>query len=188
MEDPNVTLVTALLSAAFGGFIALVSVFITNQGNIVRMNMQFQNDERKRKEDLLRARGEELYELIDKWSLALFMHYLIKEGLLEGKYSYSAAIGFLAKRGERESGVNPARTKMLIDVYYPEIKSAYDNVIAVRNLANELLEAHEEAYKRGVINGTEFLEPFKRMREEVHITCEILKSDVLKQVRIIGEP
>src|SRR5947199_72180 len=76
MADQYITTLTALASAVVGGAVALLAVFLTNRSNTARLVLQLDHESRQRKADLLRDRGEELYELTDKWLRKFAGYYL----------------------------------------------------------------------------------------------------------------
>ncbi len=76
MGDHYLTMVTALASAGVGAAVALLGVFLTNRSNTARLKIQLEHESRQRNTQLLRSRGEELYELSDKWLNKLAGYYL----------------------------------------------------------------------------------------------------------------
>jgi len=183
--DQYITLITALLSAALGGFVALVSVFFTNRGNTARLKIQLDSEERKRKQDLLRGRGEELYELIDKWSTALFSYYMALPLVLQGTLSYNELLDFQIKQSEKGVDGNFARIEMLIDVYFPEVRSAYDDLIKGRDKINAIVLEHKRASQAGMVDSTVLAEQFNQRQSEVLQAAKKLKAQVLERIRAI---
>jgi hypothetical protein len=184
MADPYMTLITALLSGLLGGIIALISVFLTNRGHTTRLAMQFENDAGKRKEDLLRARGEELYELTDTWLNALFSYHTSTSFVIDERITYNEALDLQVKQGEKQAG-NFARIEMLIDVYFPEARKTYDDLIVGRDKVNAIMIEHKRAYQDGILDKKRFLPPFKERQLEVLQAGKKLKTEILVCIRSI---
>lgn len=182
--DPYVTLITTLASAALGGAVALVGVFLTNRGNTNRLLAQLDHDNRKKKEELLRDRGEELYELVDKWINGILGHYLSRMSVMREKISYNESLDIDAKQLQGK-GINFGRIEMLIDVYFPQMRAQYDVVISRRTKANQYVAEHKFAYERGNTDGTKFLKPFTAAQVEMEAAADELKSLIVEQVRAV---
>jgi hypothetical protein len=182
--DQYTTLITALASAAVGGAVALVGVYFTNRGNTARLNAQLDHEVRRRREELLRTRGEELYELIDKWLHGLFGHYLSKAFVMQGKLTYDQALDLDLKNGKSSSG-NFGRIEMLIDVYFPTLRQQYNLVISHREATNKHVIAHKLSYEKGQVDGTKFLQPFNTDQLALENAAEKLKAMIIEQVRAV---
>ncbi len=184
MLESYVTLITTLSSAAVGGSVALIGVYLTNKGNAARLNAQLVHQSNSERAELLRARGEELYELIDKWLNSLFVYYMVKASVMQGKLSYNQGLDIELKNGEESRG-NFGRIQMLIDVYFPTSREHYDRVVSLREAANRHVLLHKRAYERGETDGTVFLKAFTTDQLSLEAAAEKLKEAVIVQVRAV---
>ena len=132
MQDAYITMLTALSSGIMGGTVALLGVYFTNRSNETRLHVQLEREERQRKADLLRDRGEELYELIDKWLNYLAGYYFRRVSVMQGKLTYNQCLDMDIKNS-KDNSYNFGRIEMIIDVYFPSIRNTYDEVITDRD-------------------------------------------------------
>lgn len=181
MDQQYITLITALTSAAVGGAVALVGVLLTNRDNTARLHAQLDHEVRKRREDLLRARGEELYELVKIWLGGMFSHYLNTAFVMQGKLTFNQALHLQIKQGSDSRG-NFWRIQMLVDVYFPALREEYKSVIAHRDAVNKQVIAHKRAYESGAHDGSEFLQPFTKAQLALEHAAEVLKAAIIEQV------
>lgn len=184
MADLYVTMLTALVSAIFGGAVALIGVFFTNRSNTDRLKLQFEHESRQRTTDLLRDRGEELYELIDKWLKMLTGNYLGLSAVMKGKLTYNQYYDLSNEEIKRRS-YNFGRIEMLIDVYFPSMRSAYDKITETRDELNKIISEHKRSYRIGDIDGSKFLRPFTQGQMSIDQAGEAFKMQILDSIRHI---
>jgi hypothetical protein len=184
VPDQYLTTLTALGSAVVGGAVALLGVFLTNRSNTARLALQLDRESRQRKADLLRDRGEELYELADKWLNKLAGYYLRRSFVMQGKLTYNQVLDLDIQEG-REESVNFGRNEMLIDVYFPTTRPAYDSVIAGRTELNKVAAAHKRAYESSDTDGTRFITPFVQCQHSIEKAGETFKLQVLECIRAV---
>ncbi len=176
------TILMTLLSAASGGAVALISVFLTNRSNTKRLKMQFDHESIQRKTELLRSRGEELYELTEKWRNAFFGYYLRRSGVMQGKLTYNQCLDMDIKDGKEASSYNFSRIEMLVDVYFPDARPAYDKMMASRAELNKVELAYRRAYEDGDIDGTHFLTPYIQCQKTVEKAGDDFQAKVLEYI------
>lgn len=184
MADQSVQILTAVLSTLAGGAVALFSVFLTNRSNESRLKAQFDHELRKQKSDLLRSRGEELYELTDSWLKKLFGYYLGISFVMQGKLTFNQCLDLQIQEGNKES-FDFGRIEMLIDVYFPSTRPAYDKIIASRTELNKIATAHKRAYESGDIDGGRFLKTFVQSQQSIEQAGEIFMKQVLDCIRAL---
>jgi len=184
MADQYITTMTALASAVVGGAVALLAVFLTNRSNTARLVLQLDHESRQRKADLLRDRGEELYELTDKWLRKFAGYYLRRTFVMQGKLTYNQCLDLDIQEGKEES-INFGRIEMLIDVYFPTTRAAYDAIIGGRTDLNKVAAAHKRAYESGETDGTRFITPFVQCQQSIEKGGESFKLQVLECIRAV---
>lgn len=180
MSDQFIT----LIAAAIGAAIALVGVFFTERGNTARLKIQLEDEARKRKKELLTDRGEELYELVDKWDRSIISFIVIKQRVMEGKLDYHQGNKLMVEQEEKKDW-NFSRITMLTNVYFPDINDAYNDAVSSQISIVEIVSAHIQEYEAGTIDGKKFLEQLRTRKEEMSLRIAELKLLVLDKIRAI---
>lgn len=184
MADPYIPLVTALLAAAVGSGITLLSAHLTNRSNATRLKVEHHHQAHQRNQELLRERGEELYELTDKWLGGLVGHYISRGFVMQGKLTFDQYHDLVIRDGEKRT-VNFGRIEMLIDVYFPTVRAQYDAVIRGRDELNKVDVAHKRAYERGDAEGTDFLKSYVQAQKTIEGAGDSLKKKIIEGIRAI---
>jgi hypothetical protein len=126
MADESLTLITALTSTTLGGVLTLVSVLLANRSSTARLNLQLDYEATQRKAQILRERGEELYVLTERWLNGLVAgYYLRRKSVMQGKLTYNECLDLEIADG-KDNPVNFSRMELLIDVYFPSTREAYN--------------------------------------------------------------
>lgn len=178
------TLITACVSSLIVGFVALASAALTNHANTKRLKLQFQNEADSRRSETLRGRGEELYVLTEKWLTALFGNYLNLATVMQGQLDYNHALDIQIADGKSNS-FEFSRIELLIDIYFPSTRAAYDAVIAGRDRIASIAAAHKQAYKAGDIDGRKVGKPFFEAQQITEQAGVTLKAEIIKSLRAI---
>jgi hypothetical protein len=84
----------------------------------------------------LRARGEELYSLMDKWSKMFGSFYLRRNSVMQGKLSYNQCLDLDLAEGKSEYDFS--RIELLVDVDFPKLRPLYDKIYSQRGIINEI--------------------------------------------------
>lgn len=184
VREQYITLLTPLLSAALGGVVALASVYFTNRSNTKRIQLQLDREEQRRKAEVRRDRGEELYMLTEQWLNGLATNYLTQASVMQGKLAYNQYLDLVISNGEKDA-VNFPRIALLVDVYFPSTREAYDDVIITRTTLNKISGAHRRAYEGGEIDGTRFLKPFVEAQKALEAAGDVYKRQIVESIRAI---
>jgi hypothetical protein len=147
--------------------------------------MQLDHESVQRKTELLRSRGEELYELTDKWLNSFFGYSLRRSAVMQGKLTYNQCLDMDINEGGKASSFNFGRIEMLVDVYFPNVRHAYDKMMAGRTEINKVELAYRRAYENGDHDGTRFLKPYVQCQKTVEEAGEVLKANLLESIRAI---
>jgi len=184
MTDPYVTMLTALSSAFLGGGVALLGVFLTNRSNTDRLRIQLEHESQQKKADLLRSRGEELYELSEKWLNMFAAYYLRRSFVMQGKLTYNQCLDMDIEEGNKASG-NFVRIVMLVDVYFPATRTAHEEITKAREELNKIEITFKRAYESGDTDGGQFLAPYVRCQKTIEQAGENFKLLVLENIRAL---
>jgi hypothetical protein len=61
----------------------------------------------------------------------------------------------------------PHRVTMLIDIYFPELKSPFQELIEIRDRLGAMIDGYKARYKTGDTDGSKWLEKFQPSFEEL---------------------
>ena len=173
VSPQTIEIVKTCIATALGGGLALFGVFLTSHF-----------DAKKRRDEMLRGRGEELYVLCERWVNGLFTLALRRSFVMEGKLTYNQVLDMEIAEGNQRPP-DFSRVEMLIDVYFPSVRSAYDQVAGVRESLNALVNQHKRAYAAGDVDGTAFLGPILAEMRKVNSTGTALKEAVKRALRSV---
>ena len=151
-----VAVITALLTSC----LTLKSVWLSNRANNKRLKIQLEHERKTRDEEIIRDRLEELYVLSNKYFSILVGHYLPFRMVMEGEITFNQALDMSIESGSK-SDCEPHRVTMLIDLYFPEIKPAFDEIMDIREKLNEIIDGYKEQYKGGDTDGSQWLDVFQ---------------------------
>ena len=115
MPEQYIGLLTGLLSTAMGGALALASGYL-----------QLARQDRRRTAEVHRDRGEELYMLTEQWLNMLLCNAISLMSVMQGKLTYNQNLELTISEGEKNP-VNFSRIGLLVDVYFPGTRNAYDD-------------------------------------------------------------
>jgi hypothetical protein len=176
MPDTYVTLISSLVSGAIGVTGALGGVYLNNRHQSVQ-----------RRRDLLRQRGEELYGVVVEWLDGFFGHYMRRNLVMQGKITYNECIDQDVEWGKNKTTPPVTlRLEMLIDVYFPSARPAYEEILRRRSELNAIELTFKRRYEVGQTDGSAFLEPYVDAQERLEEAREVLLKRVLEEMREIG--
>ena len=182
MPNQYVTMLVTLTSVFVGGAVALLGVFLTNQSSTARLKVQLEHELRQRTADLLRSRGEELYELTDKWLKTLAKNFLSLSAVMQGKVTYNQHYDLIIEEGNKRF-YDFGRIEMLIDVYFASTRSAYDKIIKELTELDKIDVAFKEVYEIGLTYGSQFLTPYSQHQRSIEQAGDAFKKQVLGCIR-----
>lgn len=130
------------VSTIVGASIALGGVWLTNKETTRRFFIQMEKDERRAKCDIVRQRGEELYETMSEWvglitARERIVLRTIRERSITAEEEEKLGPAELLRINERYP-----RIMLLIEVYFHDLLSAFDYLTTCRG---KLLD-HQQDY------------------------------------------
>jgi len=141
-----ITLITALSSALVGGAIALLGSYFNNRAALKRYEIQLKHETEQRRQELLRARGEELYTITSAWLKRLANYHLRILQVMHRIITYDQANEMEIAEGK--AGYDFDRIALLIDAYFPEVRDAYQALLAENEKAHEIRLNFKRDYQR----------------------------------------
>ena len=135
--------------------------------------------------NLKRDRLEELYETLALWDVQMASYSITWMMCMQGKLSYNDALDISTKnvRGD----VNFHRIEMLIDVYSPDDRKFYDEIIEKRTSAN-LINSKFRSYYENAEQGSVFPDwpKYVEAHGELEGSFGVLKQQVINHLRGLG--
>jgi len=110
--------------------------------------------------------------------------HLLDHYTVQGKLDYNQCLDLGIEDGKALAH-NFGRIKMLIDVYFPDARAAYDETIKCRDDLNKVAIAHKHAYECGQTDGQGFPERFLETQYAIETNGDRLKETVLQIVRAL---
>ena len=184
MADSAITVtLLPVLTALVGSGSTLLAVHLTNRSSTNRLNLQLDNEAKKRTADVRRDRGEELYTAVERWMNALSGNYIALATVMQGKITYNDYLDLVVKKEGSERTYEPGRIELLVDVYFPSVRCAYDVIITARAELNKVAQAHKSAYSSGALDGTRFIGPYVRAQKAVEKAHQDFRRVLIEQIR-----
>jgi len=177
----------ALVTAILTSTITLAGVWLTNRNNNQRLKIQLEHELKLKEDEIYRDRLEELYVISNKWLGLLVSHYLPFRGAMEGELTFNQALDITIESGSKIN-YEPHRVTMLIDLYFPQIKSEFDQMMEIREKLNLLVDGYKEQYKRGNFDGTRWLDAFQPLLERLGILSDEFTAHIVKLKKVAQQP
>jgi hypothetical protein len=175
MPNDSVALVSSLISGLIGVFGALGGVYLNNRNQSLQRNSEIRRD-----------RGEELYSAAEEWLQGLFFFSLRRSGVMRGEITYDECLEQDIEWGKsKKTAPITMRFEMLIDVYFPTTRAAYDEVVQLRSKLNQIEAEFKRRYKNGDTDGSAFLNPYLDTQREIDEVGAKLLKRVIQEIRKI---
>ncbi|MFM0630488.1 hypothetical protein [Paraburkholderia xenovorans] len=176
------SIVGSVASTLTGALGALVGVWLTDRGNNRRLRWQSDIELKKEWNRLNRERGEELYRHADKWQGNIRANSLFWLGAMQSSYSVNDALDMEIARN-RDIPYDYGRMEMLVDVYFPTTREAFDGVTAVRDSHSAILSAFKQRYKEGDVDGGVFAARYTNSLHRLDETIGRFKASIADGIR-----
>ena len=170
-----IALVTAILTSG----LTLTGVWFTNRAANQRLKIQLEHERKIRDTELTRKRLEELYILSNKYLNTLVSHYLPYRMVMKGELTFNQALDMTIESGSKKE-YDPHRVSMLIHMYFPEIKPAFDEIMDIRGKLNKIIDGYKGQYKRGDIDGSRCLEIFQPLLEKIGQLADSFDENIVR--------
>jgi len=189
--------VGSALTALAGAAGAWFTVLFTNMGTAKRQQVQLAYEHRSASENLLRERGEELYEQASHWVGLIQSLHMNTFRFMYGKLTHAEATELSAKTATNlDAKFSYSRMKMLVDIYYPMIKYTLENAHRVRDelsknetkflatadddlkLRKSIADAHDVLMRKFDAASTEFKAAIAgAIREQLSLRLSVKEAD-----------
>jgi len=177
------TLIASLGPAVITALVALGTVYLTNRGHASRLTTQLKHEQQKQREELLRARGEELYGLLHEWKNGFEALCLIQLSVMRGEMSYNEGLDLQTKDNKE---VDFGRLQMLMAIYFPGFQQRYDELLLLRDKVSKIAQNFRRSYIQGHTDGKAYVMPYSEAHLKLHDAIDALKMAVASHVRSLG--
>ncbi len=178
----NAASVAIISSVAVGGF-TLVGILMSTRASLKAISQQFDLKGEAEHRQILRSRGEELYQVAATWTNYLFFQNVLLIKVMQDEISYNEHLDLIIN-SDKSIDSNIERLDMLIDVYFPVVREEYEAVLEARDYLNNIIYEHKTAYKIGG-NGIHFLKPFQDALMKIEQRAERLKLSISSELKSI---
>lgn len=143
---------TILGSATFGSALSFLSVYLTNAASFKNLRYQVEQEEKQKDRELLREKGEHLYELVEKWAQILFIKGLTFSDFLKGTSSLEASKNVFYNQ-TKDHQLDFFKVEMIVGLYFPEAHEEYQQAQKSLRLVNRIeLNAEKNAPSKSADN------------------------------------
>jgi hypothetical protein len=181
--DPVIT--GSLVGAAVVGVLSILATHLSQRHAERLLSEQHDFQRSEQRDQVLRARGEELYAMSEGLGKAVFIAHFPLYAVMRGEMSYSSFYG-LFKENMASNTYDHNRFEMLVDVYFPTTRAAYDEMQNALRAHNDVVARHRLAYKEGKGSGGEFRKPFREADEAFQKAQNAFSRAVLTEIKKIG--
>jgi hypothetical protein len=170
----------ALFTAILTSILTLLGVQSTNKSNNERLRMQLEHERLLKREELIRERLEEIYVEAKCYMNAVVTHFLPYRKVMKGELTYNEALDLTINRNYSH---NPERVHLIMDMYYPELKSTFSEVESELSRINQILNGYNQQYKQGDDSGEKWLPLFQENLESLGKAASKFESHVAEIAR-----
>lgn len=169
----------ALFSVILASVITLFGVWLTNRASTQRLILELEHRQKVERESLIRERIEELYVISNKYLSSLCSYYFPYRQVMQGELTFNQALDITIESGNRRD-FEPNRVTMLINMYFPEIKPHFSEIINLRETLNDIVQGYKHQYKNGDTDGTRWLEYLQPSLEKLATLCDNFENHVVE--------
>jgi hypothetical protein len=129
------------------------------------------------------SRLEELFILFKKWASNIDLIYINHARAMKGDMDYQVMLDMEIERCDKNY-FDFNRLEMLINLYFPNIKPAYERLIETRTKANKFMLEYGNQYVGGNTDGRKFLAPFLDAQNEFSQEAERVIKLIAEQANL----
>jgi len=122
-------------------------------------------------------RHEELYIESRKYLDAVAIHFLPYREVMKEELTFDEAFDMTIQHGESKD-YEPHRVSMLLDLYFPELRASFDDVLAISNQLHKAIAGYKRQYKSGDTDGARWLSLFNPLLDSLVKRIEKFKLQV----------
>lgn len=166
-----------LAGVILGALLGLIGVFFANKSNLLRLQFQLKNERQRYHSQVKREKLEELYVLVGHWVNYFFSNYLKLILVMKGEIDYNQYLDEIISDGKDQKN-NFQRMEMILHIYGRELLPTYNKVLECRKKVNKISATHNADYKKGKLNGEQYIEPYTTVHLQLENAIEELKNEI----------
>nr|DAG78699.1 MAG TPA: hypothetical protein [Caudoviricetes sp.] len=172
--------------AAVGGALTMLATHMNNRSTAARESKRLNAEQTKYRADLIRSRGEELYEAFDRWASNIRNYYLVQSVWVDGGMATTEALSYMDGHAPDDQTV--PRMTVCITAYFPLAERPYRELLSTRNqLAIHLANCRRSMEERGSPHSelVAVVEPIKAGVRELDRLANEVRSVTLASLRAL---
>ncbi len=132
----------------------------------------------------LREKAEQLYLAADEFGKAFGSQMITYFPLLEGRIDYNQMLDMQISDGATPKNFGPATMEMLVEIYFPSVRPALQNVWKKREAYNKVTAVIKSVWKEfGTLAHENLLPTYKAASLEMDAAIENLKKEIVLAAR-----
>lgn len=172
--------IATIAASAVTGVVALLTVHLTNRGNNDRIASQLSHEKQIARAELMREKGEELYELASEWQRNISTQCVAIHAVMRGDLTYNQALDL---QNEAVTRGKHYRIHLLAQAYFPDITGRLSEVEEKVEAVSKLRTYHKAAYQTGEASAAAaFLRPFTDANLALSDAMDVLKGEIAARV------
>ncbi|WP_417448456.1 hypothetical protein [Idiomarina abyssalis] len=164
---------TALLTS----LITLLGVSLTNKSSNERLKIQLAHEMAIRKDEMYRARLEELYVESKKYIKAIITHFIPYRSVMAGDITYNDALDISLNKNYNH---NADRICLIIDMYFPELQERYLSIKKQLDVTSDILHSYKAQYKSGITSGDNWIDDFQESLDLLSTKAKKFEDQISK--------
>lgn len=126
----------------------LISILTIIGSGVVSAIVTYKLNRSKEVKELYRAKLEELFKAVHRYSTILFTDNLLWLDVMKNKITYNEVLELQVKQTNSEDRGHYETCLMLINIYFPELIKDFDNLLKSRNHLNKLQKDFMSEYEK----------------------------------------
>ena len=143
-DTANIMPFVTIAVAALTGLFTILGVVLANRASHRQLLVRLDRADERADKETLRARLEELYELVDEWAGSVVIHHVTYRRVMEGTLTYNQA---LDSEIDKESKTKFRRLFTLAELYFPDAHSELNEIKRLRDLASSIHFEFKELHR-----------------------------------------
>ncbi len=175
-----------LIGSLIGGSLTFLSSSFTNRAAEKQLETKLTHEREQNRQELLRARGEELYTITSAWLKVIETYQMRGMAVLYGTITHSQAIDQQLADGKPNYDFD--RIEMLMDAYFPSVTTAYEAVLAERDRFATMYSDFNHKYRQ-VGSGArdkQTVVAHEKSATKTETVGNALKKEIVRALRNIG--
>lgn len=182
LDSSVATALVVLGASAITGLFTILGVLISNRSSREQLIKKLSHEEQLAKEDVLRMRLEELYQLIDQWAGSFVIHHATYRRVMEGRLTYNQALDLTVTS---KRNVDAARMFTLAELYFPECHERLEMIKSIRDEASQIQTEFMEEYRLSGSPSESHVRDITAVLNRFNIAVDLYKEQLSEYARTL---